>query len=142
MLRRVVVCPVGAYFPDNHWRSIHYPLFNTTLSQQSWLRTLIQIRIVYGGGGDIKTGRETDIVVLSSFLIEGASFCIKMLNNEKRCPLCCRRSRCVRCVRETYKRTLTTFVNAIYTVHSDHMRGIDLFRLEIESDQKCPCKRS
>jgi hypothetical protein len=25
------------------------------------------------------------------------------------------------------------------TVHSDCMVGIDLFRLEIESDQKCPC---
>ena len=43
-----------------------------SLSQQSWLRTLIQIRIVCGGGGGrfIKTGRETDVAVLS--LIEGA----------------------------------------------------------------------
>ena len=47
------------------------------------------------------------------------------------------------CARETYKRKHTTFVNAkgLYTVHSDSMIGIDLFRLEIESDQKCPCKR-
>jgi hypothetical protein len=37
------------------------------------------------------------------------------------------------CARETYERNLATFVNAIglYTVHSDCMIGIDLFRLEI-----------
>ena len=40
------------------------------------------------------------------------------------------------CARETYKRTLTTFVNALYTIHSDCTIGLDLFRLEIESDQK------
>ena len=44
-----------AYFPNNHRRSVHYPLHYSTLSfslsQQSWVRTLIQIRIVFGGGG-------------------------------------------------------------------------------------------
>ena len=44
-------------------------------------------------------------------------------------------------VRERHK-NVSTFVNAIgvYTVHSDYMIGIDLFRLEIESDKKCLCK--
>ena len=35
------------------------------------------------------------------------------------------------CVRDTYERTLTTFVNAVYTIHSDCMIGIDRFQLEI-----------
>ena len=42
-----------------------------SLSQQSWLHTLIQIHIVSGrGGGRYKTGR--DAVLSSFFLIEGA----------------------------------------------------------------------
>ena len=42
-----------AYFAANDQRFLHYPLHNSTLSlsQQSWLCTLIQIRIVCGGGG-------------------------------------------------------------------------------------------
>ena len=30
-----------------------------------------------------------------------------------------------------------TFVTAMYTVHSDHILGIDLFRIEIHADQMC-----
>jgi hypothetical protein len=43
-------------------------------SQLCWLLTPIQIRIAFAAeeGVDIKTGRETDVTVLSFFLIEGA----------------------------------------------------------------------
>ena len=30
-----------------------------------------------------------------------------------------------------------TFVTAMYTVHSDHILGTDLFRIEIYADQMC-----
>ena len=30
-----------------------------------------------------------------------------------------------------------TFVTAMYTVHSEHILGTDLFRIEIDADQMC-----
>lgn len=44
------------------------------------------------------------------------------------------------CVRNRHSNVhLTTFVHAIYTVHSDCMMGLDLRWLETYSEQKCSC---
>ena len=40
---------------------------------------------------------------------------------------------CVRCARDI----TDTFVTAMYTVHSEHILGTDLIRIEIYADQMC-----